>query len=148
MQLVPQCKKRLSKTHRCRRGSLPISKCVAFFSKPAVLAALPPLQLRVSVKGGCDAIIQCTCHFFSPFNHTLLLLALLVNCHSVFNNINQELMFQEIRHHIPFLSAWIECCYSTLSHLQYGQYTIMSCCNKVQQGNCTLPVSHKVSILD
>ena len=75
---------------------------------------LAPLQLGVSIKGGCEAIIHSVNQIMSsapPDRHWTLL----VDFENAFNSINRESTLLELRQHLPSLSAWMEACYYTQS---------------------------------
>ena len=103
------------------------SKCLSFAACSAAFSRLAPLQLGVSVKGGCEAVIHSVSHLMSsgqPDQWWVLLL----DFTNAFNTINRNSMFEEFRAHIPGLSAWIESCYSGQPFLHLGSDTILSCC--------------------
>jgi hypothetical protein len=51
-----------------------------------------------------------------------------------FNSVEREAVFREVRTHFPELAAWVETCYRTQSHLNFGSSTILSCCG-LHQGD-------------
>ena len=106
-----------------------VSKSLASLVHSPAISLLAPLQLGVSIKGGCEAIVQATSHLMTslPDNqHWTLLL-------DFTNGISHEAMFVEFRRHLPGLSAWMESCYSCHPLLHLGKDVIHSCCG-VQQG--------------
>nr|GFB48691.1 hypothetical protein [Tanacetum cinerariifolium] len=64
---------------------------------------------------------------------------LLVDFQNAFNLVDREVMLQEVRIRCPFISCWVEFCYSSPARLYYGQHTISSC-QGVQQGDPLRPL--------
>ena len=121
-----------------------VSKCLASITRHQALHLLPPLQLGVGVKGGCEAIIHATNNLISSLcddDHWTLLL----DFTNAFNSISRQAMFMEFRHHLPGLSAWMESCYSSQPLLIFGQETILSCCG-VQQGDPLGPLGFALTL--
>nr|GEY58670.1 putative reverse transcriptase domain-containing protein [Tanacetum cinerariifolium] len=52
---------------------------------------------------------------------------LLVDFQNAFNLVDREVMLQEVRIRCPFISRWVEFCYSSPARLYYGEHTISSC---------------------
>ena len=101
------CKKRSESHHLIAVGEVLrclVSKCLALLVRSPTISLLSPLQLGVSVRGGCEAIVHATSHLMSSLpdkQHWSLQLDFI----NAFNNINREAMFAEFRHHLPGLSA-------------------------------------------
>ena len=121
-----------------------ISKCLATASRHTANCTLAPLQLGVSAKGGCEAIIHSVTHLLAstPPNRSW---TLLLDFRNAFNNINRETMFEELRRHVPGVAAWMEACYSTQPLLHLGSYSIRSCCG-VQQGDPLGPLGFAITL--
>ena len=120
------------------------SKCLSFAARSAPFAYLAPLQLGVSVKGGCEAVIHSVSHLMSsgqPDQRWVLLL----DFTNAFNTINRNSMFEEFRVHIPGLSAWKESCYSGQPFLHLGSDTILSCYG-VQHGEPLGPLGFTLTL--
>ena len=47
---------------------------------------------------------------------------------------------------LPGLSSWVDCCYSTESHLLFGDHTLLSC-YRVQQGDPLGPLCFAITLL-
>ena len=121
-----------------------ISKCLATASRRTANNYLAPLQLGVSVKGGCEAIIHSVTQLIvstPPERHWTLLL----DFRNAFNSITRESMFVGVREHIPGLAAWLESCYSSQPLLHLGSDTILSCCG-VQQGDPLGPLGFAITL--
>ena len=101
--------------------------------------ALSPFQVSVEVPMGCESVIhamnimQDDSHIPSGTKWSLSL-----DFSNVFNCINIEVMFEEVRASITSIAAWMGCCYMAQSLLHFGDCTILSCCG-VQQGD---PIGH------
>ena len=111
------------------------SKCLSHSVQEQAIQTLTPLQVGVGVKGGCEDIVHavsCTLDDsnISPGEQWTLLL----DFSNAFNNISRDYMFEEIRSHVPAISAWMENCYGAQPILCLGEDTILSCCG-VQQGD-------------
>ena len=121
-----------------------VSKCLASLVRQPVLSLLAPLQLGVSVQGGCEAIVHATSQLMTslPGNQCWTLLLDFTNA---FNNINREAMFVECRRRLPGLSAWLESCYSCHPLLHLGKDVIHSCCG-VQQGDPLGPLGFSLTL--
>ena len=121
-----------------------VSKCLATLVRLPALSLLAPLQLGVSVRGGCEAIVHATSQLMSslPGEQCWVLLLDFTNA---FNNISREAMFVEFRHRLPGLSAWMESCYSCQSLLHLGKDSIRSCCG-VQQGDPLGPLGFALTL--
>ena len=121
-----------------------VSKCLASLVRQPVLCLLAPLQLGVSVQGGCEAIVHATSQLMTslPGNQCWTLLLDFTNA---FNNINREAMFVECRRRLPGLSAWLESCYSCHPLLHLGKDVIHSCCG-VQQGDPLGPLGFSLTL--
>ena len=136
-----------SRTSSCSSGIVLrrlTSKCLSFAARSAAFARLAPLQLGVSVKGGCEAVIYSVSHLMSsgqPDQRWVLLL----DFTNAFNTINRNSMFEEFRAHIPGLSAWIESCYSGQPFLHLGSDTILNSC-RVQQGDPLGPLGFALTL--
>ena len=46
---------------------------------------------------------------------------------------------------LPGLSSWVECCYSTESHLLFGDHSLLSC-YRVQQGDPLSPLCFAITL--
>ena len=121
-----------------------VSKCVAILVRSPTISLLSPLQLGVSVRGGCEAIVHATSHLMSSLPDKQRW-SLQLDFIKVFNNINRETMFAEFRHHLPGLSAWMEACYSCQPLLHLGTNSIHSCCG-VQQGDPLGPLGFALTL--
>ena len=97
-----------------------VSKCLAYVARSSAISLLAPLQLGVSVQGGCEAIVHATSQLMTSVQdnqHWTLLL----DFSNAFNSISREAMFVECRRRLPGLSAWMESCYSCLPLLHLGR---------------------------
>lgn len=70
---------------------------------------------------------------------------LLIDFSNAFNSVSREHMFRETRASLPGLSSWVECCYSTESHLLFGDYSLLNCCG-VQQGDPLGPLCFALTL--
>ena len=59
--------------------------------------------------------------------------------------ISREAMLVEMHKRIPFLSAWVESCYSCQLLLYLGEYTIHICCG-VQHGDPLDPLGFALTL--
>ena len=121
-----------------------VSKCLATSVCLLAFSLLAPLQMGVSVKGGCEAIIHATSHLMSS-SPADLHWTLLLNFSNAFNSINREAMFVELRQRLPGLSAWMESSYSRQPLLHLGGDCIHSCC-EVQQGDPLGPLGFALTL--
>ena len=121
-----------------------VSKCLATLAHCQALAHLSPLQLGVSVRGGCEAIVHATSHLMSSLQGDERW-TLLLDFTNAFNSISRQAMFVEFRRHLPGLSAWMESCYSGQPLLHLGQDIIHSCCG-VQQGDPLGPLGFALTL--
>lgn len=87
-----------------------VSKCLSSCVASEAVSALSPLQLCVNVSHGSEAIVHSVNTLLAdssiPSSHKWFLQ---VDFSNAFNLVNRECMFREVRHHIPRLSAWVEC---------------------------------------
>ena len=121
-----------------------VSKCLAYVARSSAISLLTPLQLGVSVQGGCEAIVHATTQLMTSVQdnqHWTLLL----NVSNAFNSISREAMFVECRRRLPGLSAWMDSCYSCLPLLHLGKDVIHSCCG-VQQGDPLGPLGFSLTL--
>jgi hypothetical protein len=104
-----------------------VSKCLATAAIAETAPYLDPLQLGVGVKGGCEAIIHAMASIFesesTPLDSKWILQ---VDFDNAFNSIDRETLMKEVRQHVPQLSAWVEFCYATRSHLFFGNERLLS----------------------
>ena len=83
-----------------------VSKCLSREALADTLKILPPLQVGVGVKSGCEAIVHAVSQILedsslSPDSRWCLLL----DFSNAFNCIDRSCMFNEIRSQIPGLAA-------------------------------------------
>ena len=111
------------------------SKCTARAVIFDAVDTLAPLQLGVGVPSGCEAIIHSLSNIMEdpnvPPDHRFVLL---VDFSNAFNSVDRSTLFQEVRHHTPSISSWVECCYGARPILRLGDHTILSS-SGVQQGD-------------
>ena len=122
------------------------SKCVSRAVHSQVSGILPPLQLGVGIPAGCEAIVHAVSNLLVdttslPTDH----ITLLVDFSNAFNLIDREIMFREIRQHIPSMAAWMESCYGCQPILYLSDCTISSCCG-VQQGDPLGPLGFALTL--
>ena len=121
-----------------------VSKCLASLTRSPAISLFAPLQLGVSVQGGCEAIVHVTSQLMTSLQdnqHWTLLLDFL----SAFNSISREAMIVECCRCLPGLSAWMESCYSCHPPLHLGKDVIHSCCG-VQQGDPLGPLGFSLTL--
>ena len=121
-----------------------VSKCLAAFVRLPAISLLSPLQLGVSVRGGCEAIVHATRQLMTSLPDEQRW-TLLLDFTNAFNNISREAMFVEFRRRLPGLSAWMESCYSGQPLLHLGKDIIHSCCG-VQQGDPLGPLGFALTL--
>ena len=121
-----------------------VSKCLATLVRLPARSLLAPLQLGVSVRGGCEAIVHATSHLTSSLPDEQCW-TLLLDFSNAFNNISREAMFVEFRRRLPGLSACMESCYSCQPLLHLGTNSIRSCCG-VQQGDPLGPLGFGLTL--
>ena len=121
-----------------------VSKSLAILVRSPTISLLSPLQLGVSVRGGCEAIVHATSHLMSSLPNKQRW-SMQLDFINAFNNINREAMYAEVRHHLPGLSAWMEACYSCQPLLHLGTNSIHSCCG-VQQGDPLGPLGFALTL--
>jgi hypothetical protein len=110
------------------------SKCISRAVRGEALRVLAPLQMGVGVSLGCEAIVHAVNSvledpsFKSESKWTLLL-----DFSNAFNSIKRAHLFDEVRAHIPSMSAWLECCYGSqpLLHLGSAQSSAAVVFNRV-----------------
>ncbi len=112
-----------------------VSKCLSRAVQADALNILTPLQVGVAVRAGCEAIIHSVTQILEdksipPDSRWTLLL----DFTNAFNSVDRDHMFQEVRAHLPGLSAWVECCYGSQPLLHFEDHVILSRCG-VQQGD-------------
>ena len=111
------------------------SKCISCVVQAQAIGILSPLQLGVGVPVDCEAIVHSVDRVLEdpgiqPDAHWTLFL----DFSNAFNSVSREVLFREVRAHLPSMSAWIECCYSPQPLLTLVSSIIYSCCG-VQQGD-------------
>ena len=121
-----------------------VSKCLDTHIRLPALSLFFPLQLGVSVRGACEAIVHDTSRLMSSLTDEQRW-TLLLDFKNTFNSISCEAMFVEFRRYLPGLSAWMESCYSCQSLLHLGTNSIRSCCG-VQQGDPLGPLGFALTL--
>ena len=108
------------------------SKCV---SRAVQSEAISPLQVGVSIPVGCESIVHSVSSLLSdPAISPDCKSCLFVDFSNAFNSVDHELMFQEVRSHIPSIAAWTEFSYGSQPFLFFGNFQLLSCTG-VQQGD-------------
>ena len=122
------------------------SKCLSRAVQSDAFDVLTPLQVGVGVKAGCEAVVHSVAHILErgdlPVRSRWILL---VDFSNAFNSVSREHMFREVRASLPGLSSWVECCYSTESHLIFGDHSLLSRCG-VQQGDPLGPLCFALTL--
>lgn len=122
------------------------SKVLVQLTSKEAASLLSPLQVGVSISGGCEAIVHAASSLQSddtiPADEKLTLLVDFVNA---FNSIDREEMFRAIRSRLPALSHWIESVYSVQPVLRFGSHIILSCAG-VQQGDPLGPLCFSLTL--
>ena len=111
------------------------SKCLSRTVQSDAFDVLTPLQVGVGVKAGCEAVVHSVAHILEREDLPLLSRwILLIDFSNAFNTVSREHMLRETHASLPGLSSWVECCYSTESHLMFGDFSLLNRC-RVQQGD-------------
>ena len=122
-----------------------VSKCLATLVRLPANSLLAPLQLGVSVRGGCEAIVHATSQLMSSLPDEQRW-TLLLDFTNAFNNISREAMFVEFRRRLPPASplGWSPAilCQPLLN---LGEDSIRSCCG-VQQGDPLGPLGFALTL--
>ena len=105
------------------------SKCLSRIVQQEAVRSLSPLQLGVSIKASCEAIVHSVSRVMETSTDCW---TLLLDFSNAFNCVDRSAMFEEIRARIPCLAPWMECCYGTQLALHFGDAIIPSC-SGVQQ---------------
>jgi len=100
-----------------------IASCSSFLS---------PRQLRVGVPGGCEAAVHAARSFLlsCPAGSALLK----IDFSNALNSIRRECMLEAVEAHVPELLPFLIAAYSQASHLQFGEFHVLSD-EGVQQGD-------------
>ena len=78
------------------------------------------------IKGGCEAIVHAVRTFLNFNEDKLSKILLKIDFKNAFNSIERDVMLEEIKKHAPKLYPFLWQCYSTASHLFFGNDTIPS----------------------
>ena len=87
-----------------------VAKVISSSVNATIAKSLCPLQLGVSTKGGCEAIVHAAGLALAHLEDHW---ALSVDFRNAFNSISRTHMLEELRHHIPQASSFVEFCYSS-----------------------------------
>ena len=122
------------------------SKCAARSAQSEALGILAPLQLGVGIPARCEAIVDAVSNVLEdsnvpPDNRFILL----VDFSNAFNSVDRSTLFREVRHRIPSIAAWMECCYGAQPILHLADHTILCCCG-VQQGDPIGPLGFALAL--
>ena len=107
------------------------AKCAASRVTDKAMVHLSPLQLGVTVRGGCEAIAHAVRETLERDPDKLLLQAEFINA---FNTMDRATVLDEVARFSPELLPWVSTCYGAPSHLQYGASLIPSATG-LQQGD-------------
>ena len=122
------------------------SKCVTRAVLPEANNILSPLQVGVGLPGGCEAIVHSVVDVLDdhsiPPDHKHILM---VDFSNAFNSVSRKAIFDEVRAHIPSITAWMECSYGSKPILLLGDQSILSCC-RVQQGDPLGPLDFSLAL--
>ena len=122
------------------------SKCLSRAVQSDSVDVLTPLQVGVGVKAGCEAVVHSVAHIIERGDLPLLSRwILLIDSSNAFNCVSRQHMFRETCARLPGLSSWVEFCYSTESHLFFGDHSLLSCCG-VQQGDPLGPLCFALTL--
>ena len=117
-----------------------VSKCLAVDVIQDIGKHLQPLQMGVSVSGGCEAVIHAIRSIAETEDIRDENWILKVDLENAYNMVNREKMFAEVREHAPYVSKWVEGIYGVANHLQYGEHEILSCEGIHQGGPLSSPL--------
>ena len=122
------------------------SKCVTRAVLPEAINILSPLQVAVGLPGVCEAIVHSVVDVLEdhtiPPDHKHILM---VDFSNAFNCVSRKAIFDEVRSHIPSITAWMECSYGSQPILLLGDQSILSCCG-VQQGDPLGPLGFSLAL--
>ena len=120
-------------------------KCVTRAVLPEAINILSPLQVGVGPPGGCEAIVHSVVDVLEdhtiPPDHKRILM---VDFSNAFNCVSRKAIFDEVRSHIPSITAWMECSYGSQPIL-LGDQSILNCC-RVQQGDPLGPLGLSLAL--
>ena len=103
------------------------SKCLSRAIQEEAISTLSPLQVRVGVRMGCEAIVHSVFLVLEdPSIKSGDRWTLLLDFSNAFNSINGGCMFEVIRTCIPPLAPWMESCYGAQPILHLGDNQILS----------------------
>ena len=103
------------------------AKCVAKKAIADSAAHLTPHQLGVGVKGGAEAIIHAAGAVFHDNSiNDEDKWVLQVDFENAFNLISRSRMLEEVRKRCPKAAKWADTCYSSPSHLFFGNKRLSS----------------------
>ena len=121
------------------------SKCVTRAVLPEAINILSPLQVGVGLPGVCEAIVHSVVDVLEdhsiPPDHKHILM---VDFSNAFNCVSRKAIFDEVRAHIPSITAWMECSYG-FQPILLGDQSILSCCG-VQQGDPLGPLGFSLAL--
>ena len=122
------------------------SKCLSQAVQSDAFRSLTPLQVGVSVKAGCEAIVHSVTRTLEDPNiQPQERWTLLLDFSNAFNSISRGRMFEEVRARIPSIAAWMESCYGAQPILHLGEHTILSQ-SGVQQGDPLSPLGFALTL--
>jgi hypothetical protein len=123
-----------------------VAKCFTFSLAQKAAQLLAPLQVGVSVKGGCESVVHAVNYIVHDESLREEKQILLVDFANAFNSIDREVMLQEVRNCFPELSSWAESCYGHAHpHLFMQEHRLQSC-SGVQQGDPLGPLLFAITL--
>lgn len=109
-----------------------VSKCANSFALEQLGDYFSPLQLGVSISGGCEAAVHATRRFVSLLSPGEVVVKL--DFANAFNSLRRDAMLQAVAERLPHLYHFCWSSYHSPSVLQFGDKIVMSA-EGVQQGD-------------
>jgi len=119
------------------------AKCANFFAATKLASYFSPLQLGVSVPGGCEAAVHSVRRFTDslPSNKAIIKL----DFANAFNSLHRDAMLSAVREKIPEIYQFCFLSYGSASSLKFGDYVIPSQ-EGAQQGDPLGPLLFSLTI--
>ena len=119
------------------------SKYLSRIVQQEAVRFLSPLQLGVSIKAGCEAIVHSVSRVMETPD---VCWTLLLNFSNAFNCVDRSALFEKIQTRIPCPAPWMECCYGVQSAALHFWDVIIPSCSSVQQGDPLGPLGFSLAL--
>ena len=101
------------------------SKCFVGALSDKIVPLLAPLQIGVSMRGGCEAAAHAVKEALKEAPDKWLLR---VDLSNAFNSVDRSAVLEQVESKLPECLAWATTCYGAPSHLQFGKTSLSSTC--------------------